>query len=157
MVSLSALFRKALLPVAAPLGVIAFFSSDLRTFRASFFNGYYSIFLKKNPPHPLKQKKSIYMQVLKRKYFKSTIQPSNSPTSKMILKCNSLLYSSIYSYLNYIYILHWGWYVGRCRTCWIAHFQQYNNPHPTENVKIALCRTCWTSYYSIFFIVNLCN
>lgn len=157
MVSEVSFFRNSLLPVTTPSGVIAFSPSDLRTFRASFLNQYCSISLSLNPPYPLKQKISIYLRVLKRKYFKSTIQLSNRPTAKSILKCNSLLYSSIYSYLNYIYILQGCWRVGRCRTCWIAHFQQSNNPHPTKMVKSALCWTCWTFFNIIFLVVNLRN
>lgn len=146
-----------LLPVATPLGVIAFLYSDLRTFRTSFINRYYNISLSLNPPHPLKQKISKYMRVLKRKYFKSNVQPSNRPTTKNILKYNSLLYSSIYSYLNYIYILHRCWCVGRCWTCWIPHFQQSNKLHPTEMVKNILCWTCWTPSNIILSMVNLHN
>lgn len=151
------LFRKQLLLVPTQAGVIAFLYSDLRTFRTSFLNQYCSIFLSLNPPYPLKQKISIYLRVLKRKYFKSTVQLSNRPTMKNILKCNSLLYSSIYSYLNYIYILQGCWCVGRCWTCWISHFQQSNNLHPTKMAKSALCWTCWTSSNIIFLVVNLCN
>lgn len=157
MVSKATFFRNILLLVAIPSGVIAFFYSDLRTIRPSYLNQYSSFYLSLNPPYPLKQKISIYLRVLKRKYFKSTIQLSNRPTMKNILKCNSLLYSSIYYYLNYIYILQGCWGVGRCRTCWIAHFQQSNNPHPTKTVKSALCWTCWMSSNIIFLVVNLRN
>ena len=97
------------------------------------------------------------MRVLKRKYFKSTIQLSNRPTMKSILKCNSLLYSSIYSYLNYIYILRWRWCVGCCWTCWIARFQQSNNPHPTKNGKKYPLLDVLDVLLHHFFLVNLCN
>ena len=157
MVSEVSFFRNSLLPATTPSGVIAFFPSDLRTFRPSSIYRYSSSYPIINPPYPLKQKVSIYLRVLKRKYFKSTVQLSNRPTTKSILKCNSLLYSSIYSYLNYIYILQGCWGVGRCRTCWIAHFQQSNNPHPTKTAKSALCWTCWMSSNIILLGVNLCN
>lgn len=60
-----------------------------------------------NPPHPLnKKRENIEERVLKGKLFKNSVQQSNSPTALYFLKCNSLLYSSIYSFLNYIYTTH---------------------------------------------------
>lgn len=60
-----------------------------------------------NPPHPLnKKEKNIEDRVLKGKLFRNSVQQSNSPTHINFLKYNSLLYSYIYSFLNYIYIQH---------------------------------------------------
>lgn len=103
MVSEVSLFLQRIIPGGHPIGNNCFFCSDLRTFRASFFYPYCSINLQLNPPYPLKQKREQIERVLKGKLFINTIQPSNSPTMKNILKCNSLLYSSIYIVFNYIY------------------------------------------------------
>lgn len=94
---------------------------------------------------------------MKRKLFRNTVQQSNRPTRKNILKCNSLLYSSIYFLFNYIYILHRCCFVGRCWTCWIDRFQPSNIRHPTKKRNNAVCWTCWTPSNSIFLIVNFAN
>lgn len=114
MVSEVFLFSQCVIPGGHPIGNNCFFYSDLRTFRALFLNLYYSINLHPNPPYPLKQKREQIERVLKGKLFINTVQQSNSPTAKNILKCNSLLYSSIYILFNYIYILQSGCFVGRC-------------------------------------------
>ena len=157
MVSEVSLFLQRIIPGGHPIGNNCFFCSDLRTFRASFFYPYCSINLQLNPPYPLKQKREQIERVLKGKLFINTIQPSNSPTMKNILKCNSLLYSSIYIVFNYIYILHRCCFVGRCWTCWIDRFQPSNIRHPTKKRNNAVCWTCWTSSNTIFLLVNLCN
>lgn len=55
-------------------------------------------------PVPPGIKRKAKERVLKRKYFKSSVQQSNSPTRKNISKRNSLLYSSIYFlFKSYIY------------------------------------------------------
>lgn len=106
MVSEVFLFSQCVIPGGHPIGNNCFFYSDLRTFRALFLNLYYSINLHPNPPYPLKQKREQIERVLKGKLFINTVQQSNSPTAKNILKCNSLLYSSIYILFNYIYIYY---------------------------------------------------
>ena len=157
MVSEVSLFLQRIIPGGHPIGNNCFFCSDLRTFRASFFYPYCSINLQLNPPYPLKQKREQIERVLKGKLFINTIQPSNSPTMKNILKCNSLLYSSIYIVFNYIYILYNRCLDGRCWTCWIDDFQPSNSRRPTKTAKKAICWTCWTPSNSIFFLVNLHN
>lgn len=147
----------ALFPVAAPSGINAFLYSDLRTFRSVSSSWYLMILPYSIPRTPWNKKTSNIEGVLKRKYFKRGVQQSNSPTRERILKCNSLLYSSIYFLFNHIYILQWRCLVGRCWTCWIAVFQPSNWLRPTKTAKNAACWTCWTSSNSIFFIVNLYN
>lgn len=132
MVSEVSLFLQRIIPGGHPIGNNCFFCSDLRTFRASFFYPYCSINLQLNPPYPLKQKREQIERVLKGKLFINTIQPSNSPTMKNILKCNSLLYSSIYIVFNYIYILYNRCLVGRCWTCWIDDFQPSIQQSPSN-------------------------
>lgn len=92
------------LPVATPSGVIAFLHSDLRTNFALHINRYTLVPYHSIPRTPWNKKKSKRERVLKRKYFKSSVQQSNSPTRKNISKRNSLLYSSIYFlFKSYIY------------------------------------------------------
>ena len=146
-----------LFPVTTPSGIIAFLCSDLRTFRPVYSYRYYYLSIHSFPRTPWTKKKNRRQRVLKGKLFRNTVQPSNSPTAKNILKCNSLLYSSIYFLFNHIYILQWRCLVGRCWTCWIAVFQPSNWLRPTKTAKNAACWTCWTSSNSIFFIVNLYN
>lgn len=157
MVSEVFLFSQCVIPGGHPIGNNCFFYSDLRTFRALFLNLYYSINLHPNPPYPLKQKREQIERVLKGKLFINTVQQSNSPTAKNILKCNSLLYSSIYILFNYIYILQSGCFVGHCWTCWIELFQPSNIHRPTKTAKKNICWTCWTPSNSIFLIVNFAN
>ena len=145
MVSEVSLFLQRIIPGGHPIGNNCFFCSDLRTFRASFFYPYCSINLQLNPPYPLKQKREQIERVLKGKLFINTIQPSNSPTMKNILKCNSLLYSSIYIVFNYIYILYNRCLVGRCWTCWIYLSLLSNIENFALSNKIGVCWTCWTS------------
>lgn len=119
-----------LFPVAVPSGINAFLYSDLRTFRSVSSPWYLMIPPYSIPRTPWNKKTSNIEGVLKRKYFKRGVQQSNSPTRERILKCNSLLYSSIYYLFNHIYILQWRCLVGRCWTCWIAVFN-----HPTGSVQ----------------------
>lgn len=119
-----------LFPVAVPSGINAFLYSDLRTFRSVSSSWYLMILPYSIPRTPWNKKTSNIEGVLKRKYFKRGVQQSNSPTRERILKCNSLLYSSIYFLFNHIYILQWRCLVGRCWTCWIAIFN-----HPTGSVQ----------------------
>ena len=133
-----------LFPVAVPSGINAFLYSDLRTFRSVSSPWYLMIPPYSIPRTPWNKKTSNIEGVLKRKYFKRGVQQSNSPTRERILKCNSLLYSSIYFLFNHIYILQW-------------RFQPSNWLRPTKTAKNAACWTCWTSSNSIFFIVNLYN
>lgn len=148
---------RQLFPVVVPSGIIAFLYSDLRTFRSISSPWYLMILPYSIPRTPWNKKTSNIEGVLKGKYFKRGVQQSNSPTRKRILKCNSLLYSSIYFLFNHIYILQWRCLVGRCWTCWIAVFQPSNWLRPTKTAKNAACWTCWTSSNSIFLIVNLYN
>ena len=127
-----------LFPVAVPSGINAFF-----IFRfADISFGFITLVSYDTPLlHPLTpgiKKTSNIEGVLKRKYFK---EASNSPTvqqEKEFLKCNSLLYSSIYFLFNHIYILQWRCLVGRCWTCWIAIFQPSNWLRPTKTAKMRL-------------------
>lgn len=105
-----------LFPVAVPSGINAFLYSDLRTFRSVSSPWYLMIPPYSIPRTPWNKKTSNIEGVLKRKYFKRGVQQSNSPTRERILKCNSLLYSSIYFLFNHIYILQWRCLVGRCWT-----------------------------------------
>lgn len=146
-----------LFPVVVPSGIIAFLYSDLRTFRSVSSPWYLMILPYFIPRTPWNKKISNIEGILKGKYFKRGIQQSNRPTRERILKCNSLLYSSIYFLFNHIYILQWRCLVGRCWTCWIAAFQPSNWLRPTKTAKNAVCWTCWTSSNSIFFTVNLYN
>lgn len=93
-----------------------------------------------NPPHPLnKKRENIEERVLKGKLFKNSVQQSNSPTTLYFLKCNSLLYSSIYSFLNYIYIQHTCCFVGCCWIhCWTC-FQRFSKKkkfNPTKSLFV---------------------
>lgn len=97
-----------LFPVAAPSGINAFLYSDLRTFRSVSSSWYLMILPYSIPRTPWNKKISNIEGVLKRKYFKRGVQQSNSPTRERILKCNSLLYSSIYFLFNHIYIYYNG-------------------------------------------------
>lgn len=91
-------------PGGYPSGVIAFLHSDLRTNFALHINRYTLVPYHSIPRTPWNKKKSKRERVLKRKYFKSSVQQSNSPTRKNISKRNSLLYSSIYFlFKSYIY------------------------------------------------------
>ena len=93
-----------LFPVAVPSGINAFLYSDLRTFRSVSSPWYIMILPYSIPRAPWNKKISNIEGVLKRKYFKRGVQQSNSPTRERILKCNSLLYSSIYFlFKSYIY------------------------------------------------------
>lgn len=148
---------KQLFPVAVPSGIISFSYSDLRTFRPVSSPRYLMILSYSIPRTPWNKKTSNIEGVFERKYFKGGVQPSNSPTRERVLKCNPLLYSSIYFLFNHIYILQWRCIVGRCWTCWIAVFQPPNRPRPTKTAKNAVCWTCWTSSNSIFFIIYLYN
>lgn len=111
-----------------------------------------------HPPDPWNKKTSNIEGVLKRKYFKRGVQQSNSPTRERILKCNSLLYSSIYFLFNHIYI-----YTTMALSCWTlldvldCRFSTIQLAPSNKNGKNAACWTCWTSSNSIFFIVNLYN
>lgn len=93
----------ALFPVAIPSGINAFLYSDLRTFHSVSSPWYLMILPYSIPRPPWNEKTSNIEGVLKRKYFKRGIQQSNRPTRERILKCNSLLYSSIYFLFNHIY------------------------------------------------------
>lgn len=146
-----------LFPVATPSGIIAFLHSDLRTFRLIRPYLHYTISSISIPRTPWNKKESKGERVLKGKLFRNNELPYYSTTSKTILKCNYLLYSSIYFLFNHIYILRRCCFVGRCSTCWIAHFLPSNRLRPTKVTKKGCCSTCWTSNYAIFFIVNLCN
>lgn len=97
-----------LFPVAVPSGINAFLYSDLRTFRSVSSPWYIMILPYSIPRAPWNKKISNIEGVLKRKYFKRGVQQSNSPTRERILKCNSLLYSSIYFLFNHIYIYYNG-------------------------------------------------
>lgn len=97
-----------LFPVAVPSGINAFLYSDLRTFRSVSSSWYLMILPYSIPRTPWNKKISNIEGVLKRKYFKRGVQQSNSPTRERILKCNSLLYSSIYYLFNHIYIYYNG-------------------------------------------------
>lgn len=97
-----------LFPVAVPSGINAFLYSDLRTFRSVSSLWYLMIPPYSIPQTPWNKKTSNIEGVLKRKYFKRGVQQSNSPTRERILKCNSLLYSSIYFLFNHIYIYYNG-------------------------------------------------
>lgn len=97
-----------LFPVAVPSGINAFLYSDLRTFRSVSSPWYLMIPPYSIPQTPWNKKTSNIEGVLKRKYFKRGVQQSNSPTRERILKCNSLLYSSIYFLFNHIYIYYNG-------------------------------------------------
>lgn len=97
-----------LFPVAVPSGINAFLYSDLRTFRSVSSPWYLMIPPYSIPQIPWNKKTSNIEGVLKRKYFKRGVQQSNSPTRERILKCNSLLYSSIYFLFNHIYIYYNG-------------------------------------------------
>lgn len=97
-----------LFPVAVPSGINAFLYSDLRTFRSVSSPWYLMILPYSIPRTPWNKKISNIEGVLKRKYFKRGVQQSNSPTRERILKCNSLLYSSIYFLFNHIYIYYNG-------------------------------------------------
>ncbi len=97
-----------LFPVAVPSGINAFLYSDLRTFRSVSSSWYLMILPYSIPRTPWNKKISNIEGVLKRKYFKRGVQQSNSPTRERILKCNSLLYSSIYFLFNHIYIYYNG-------------------------------------------------
>lgn len=90
--------------------------------------------------HPLnKKRENIEERVLKGKLFKNSVQQSNSPTTLYFLKCNSLLYSSIYSFLNYIYIQHTCCFVGCCWIhCWTC-FQRFSKNkkfNPTKSLFV---------------------
>lgn len=146
-----------LLPVATPSGVIAFLYSDLRTFFGISPYRYYTTVSHLIPRTPWNKKAGKREEVLKRKLFINSVQPSNRPTGENILKCNSLLYSSIYFFFNHIYILQMCCSVGRCWTCCIVYFQPSNSVHPTKTTKKAACWTCWMSSNYILFIVNLYN
>lgn len=102
-----------LFPVAVPSGINAFLYSDLRTFRSVSSPWYLMIPPYSIPQTPWNKKTSNIEGVLKRKYFKRGVQQSNSPTRERILKCNSLLYSSIYFLFNHIYI-----YTTMALSCW---------------------------------------
>jgi hypothetical protein len=121
-----------LFPVAVPSGINAFLYSDLRTFRSVSSPWYLMILPYSIPRTPWNKKISNIEGVLKRKYFKRGVQQSNSPTRERILKCNSLLYSSIYFLFNHIYILQWRCLVGRCWTEPVG-LPFFN--HPTGSVQ----------------------
>lgn len=157
MMKLAPLISILVFPVATPSGITAFLHSDLRTFRPIRSHRYYTSLPYLIPRTPWNKKRSKREGVLKRKDFINTVQPSNRPTRKYILKCNSLLYSSIYFLLNHIYILQVCCFVGRCWTCWIDRFLPSNILHPTKTAKSAVCWTCWMSSNSILLAVNLCN
>ena len=97
-----------LFPVAVPSGINAFLYSDLRTFRSVSSPWYLMISPYSIPQTSWNKKTSNIEGVLERKYFKRGVQQSNSPTRERILKCNSLLYSSIYFLFNHIYIYYNG-------------------------------------------------
>lgn len=99
---------RQLFPVVVPSGIIAFLYSDLRTFRSISSPLYLMILPYSIPRTPWNKKTSNIEGVLKGKYFKRGVQQSNSPTRERILKCNSLLYSSIYFLFNHIYIYYNG-------------------------------------------------
>lgn len=80
----------ALFPVAAPSGIIAFSHSDLRTNSALHINRYTLVPYHSIPRTPWNKKESKVGEVLKRKLFRNTVQQSNRPTRKNILKCNFL-------------------------------------------------------------------
>ena len=156
-VTFSYITNQTFIPGGRPIGNKCFFIFRFADISFGFitlvsYDTPYSI-----PQTPWNKKTSNIEGVLKRKYFKRGVQQSNSPTRERILKCNSLLYSSIYFLFNHIYILQWRCLVGRCWTCWNAVFQPSNWLRPTKTAKNAACWTCWTSSNSIFFIVNLYN
>ena len=136
---------RQLFPVVVPSGIIAFLYSDLRTFRSVSSPWYLMILPYFIPRTPWNKKTSNIEGILKGKYFKRGIQQSNRPTRERILKCNSLLYSSIYFLFNHIYILQWRCLVGRCWTCWIYLSLLSNIENFALSNKNVFCWTCWTS------------
>lgn len=107
-VTFSYITNQTFIPGGRPIGNKCFFIFRFADISFGFitlvsYDTPYSI-----PQTPWNKKTSNIEGVLKRKYFKRGVQQSNSPTRERILKCNSLLYSSIYFLFNHIYIYYNG-------------------------------------------------
>ena len=86
----STLNSQAMIPGGHPIGNHCFLYSDLRTFCRIHLNQCHTIYSYQIPRTPWNKKESKVGEVLKRKLFRNTVQQSNRPTRKNILKCNFL-------------------------------------------------------------------